>query len=140
MSSCPRPRGSYLLGGVAPQAHRVGDVRVYLRPVAAALDPLQHLQAAQEHPAVQSAGRDRHLRAQAWAREPTTPSPPLQAVTRPCKLQDQERDGIKYIDHWQEAPGGKRRPLPKRLPGLVILVMMSDAAGTGPSTLRFTAY
>ena len=56
---------SYLLRGVAPQAHGVGNVRVYLRPVTAPFYPLQHLQAAQEHPAVQGTGRHGDLGAQA---------------------------------------------------------------------------
>ena len=62
-------RGSYLLCGVAPQTHGVGDVWVYLCPVATPFYPLQHLQAAQEHPAIQGTGWHGDLGAQARARE-----------------------------------------------------------------------
>lgn len=69
---------SYLLRGVAPQAHGVGNVRVYLCPVTAPFYPLQHLQAAQEHPAVQGTGWHGDLGAQVWAvRRALGEAPPI---------------------------------------------------------------
>lgn len=67
--SCRHPRGPckhwarerYLLCGIAPQPHHVRDVGVYLCPVTATFYPLQHLQAAQKHPAVQCTRRDGDL-------------------------------------------------------------------------------
>lgn len=45
-------RFTHLLGGVGPEPHGVRAVGLELGAVAASLDPVQHLQTAQEHPAV----------------------------------------------------------------------------------------
>lgn len=80
----PSALGSYLLRGVAPQAHGVGNVRVYLRPVTAPFYPLQHLQAAQEHPAVQGAGRHGDLWGTGTGGEEGTRGSPSRQPPRLC--------------------------------------------------------
>lgn len=51
----------HLLSSVRPEAHSVGEVRFQLGTIAAALDSMQHLQTAEEHPAVQRPLKDGHL-------------------------------------------------------------------------------
>lgn len=117
---------SYLLRGVAPQAHGVGNVRVYLRPVTAPFYPLQHLQAAQEHPAVQGTGRHGDLGAQARAVRRALGEAPPGSHPDSAKPQGRERGITTRAVAQLQAEG---LSVPKRTQWLTLPMIRRASAG-----------